>query len=78
MTRPVYRKSCQQVMEEKCTVSLEQVWEDTCTDVSSVAYDEVCEAVTSDTCVTTQQWICEDQDGYGAPKVSPERKIVIM
>ena len=74
----MYRKSCQQVMEEKCTVSLEQVWEDTCTDVSSVAYDEVCEDVTSDTCVTTQQWICEDQDEYGAPKVNPERKIVIM
>ena len=60
-------------MEEKCTVTLEQVWEDTCTDVSSVVYDEVCEDVTSEECVTTQQWICEDQDlglQYGAPKVN--------
>ena len=54
-------------------MTLEQVWEDMCTDVSSVAYDEVCEDVTSEECVTTQQWICEDQDlglQYRAPKVN--------
>jgi len=70
-TRPVFSKQCHQVMDEKCEVILDTEWEDQCSQVESVEYEEECNQVTSQECVTTKEWICEDQDlglEYGAPK----------
>lgn len=68
LTRPVFSKVCEQVMEEQCQVTVDTVWEDQCTDQDTTVWEEQCEDVASQDCVSTQQWVCQDQDQYGAPQ----------
>ena len=72
VTRPVYSRQCDQVMEEQCQVIVDTEWQDQCNTVDMLVDQEQCEDVTSDQCVTTQQWICEDTElEYGAPQAPP-------
>ena len=68
VTRPVYSKVCEQVEEEQCQVTIDTVWEDQCTDQETTMWAEQCRDVDTQDCVSTQQWVCADQDQYGAPQ----------
>ena len=73
VTRPVFMKSCRDVMDEKCEVIIEQETQEKCTKVDVVKYEEVCNRITVEECYDAEEWVCEDEQQldltYGAPQV---------
>ena len=78
VSRPVFIKNCQEILEEKCEVIIEQIIEEKCTDLEQTEIEEQCTTEYEEVCETVQQYECDDEDvadvapstSYGVPEVS--------
>ena len=76
VTRPVFMKSCTEVLDEKCEVIIEQEMEEKCTKVEvsffildllltcyvkMVQYQEQCSRITVEECYDAEEWVCEEE-----------------
>ena len=77
MTRPVFTKNCQDILEEKCEVIIEMIIEEKCTYLEQTEFEEQCSTEYEEVCETVQQYECDGEDvaavapstSYGVPEV---------